>query len=97
LDTIRTAAEPCRQSLGEISEKLPSGSLSEFYLLITWEADMTDNPQNRESQDRDRINISEKWELDYWSNKFGVRSEEMKATVKAVGPMAEGVRKKLEK
>ncbi|WP_438300131.1 DUF3606 domain-containing protein [Pseudomonas sp. NMS19W] len=58
---------------------------------------MTDNLQNRGPQDRDRINTSEKWEVDYWSKKFGVSSEQLKAAVKAVGPMVEDVRKNLGK
>jgi translation initiation factor 6 (eIF-6) len=37
------------------------------------------------SLDRDRINVSEYYELEYWSNKFGVSIERLKTAVKAVG------------
>ncbi len=35
--------------------------------------------------DRDRINMGESYELQYWSNKFGVSIERLKTAVKAVG------------
>lgn len=58
---------------------------------------MTDNLSNRGPQDRNRINTSEEWELRYWMKEFGVTEEQLKAAVKAVGPMVVDVRKHLGK
>jgi translation initiation factor 6 (eIF-6) len=33
----------------------------------------------------DKINTSENYEMEYWSNKFGVSVERLKSAVKAVG------------
>lgn len=44
-----------------------------------------DNKQNVGSPDRDRINVNEVYELQYWSNKFQVTHDALKAAVQAVG------------
>ena len=49
------------------------------------------------SPDRDLINISENYEVEYWSKKFGVTAEQLKAAVKAVGNSAEAVKTRLNK
>jgi hypothetical protein len=61
------------------------------------EKDMADDVQNRGPQDRNRVNTSEEWELKYWTKEFGVTADQLKAAVKAVGPMVAEVRKKLGK
>lgn len=58
---------------------------------------MADDLGNRGPQDRARVNTSETWELTHWTKEFGVTAEELKAAVKAVGPMVVDVRKKLGK
>ncbi|WP_447650952.1 DUF3606 domain-containing protein [Pseudomonas abietaniphila] len=58
---------------------------------------MSDNLKNRGPQDRARVNTSEAWELSYWTKEFGVTEEQLKAAVKAVGPMVTDVRKHLGK
>ena len=40
---------------------------------------MTDDPTKKEVQDRTRINTSEDYELRYWSEKFGVSQDQLKA------------------
>lgn len=50
-----------------------------------------DNKKNVGSPDRDRINVNEDYELRDWSEKFGVSKDELKAAVKAVGPIAKDV------
>jgi hypothetical protein len=47
--------------------------------------------------DRDRINVNEPYELRDWSEKFGVTPEQLKAAVKAGGPMAKDVARNLGK
>ncbi|MCD1117552.1 DUF3606 domain-containing protein [Chryseobacterium turcicum] len=47
--------------------------------------------------DTTRVNVSESWELDHWSKKFGVTKERLKEAVKAVGTSADAVEKYLRK
>jgi hypothetical protein len=49
------------------------------------------------SPDSDLINTRENYEVEYWSKKFGVSAEELKAEVKAAGNSVAAVRKKLNK
>lgn len=58
---------------------------------------MADNLNERGPQDRSRVNVNEEWELQYWSRKFGVSAEQLRAAVKAVGPSADAVGKHLGK
>ncbi|MFI8718583.1 DUF3606 domain-containing protein [Stenotrophomonas sp. NPDC077464] len=58
---------------------------------------MTDDKKNTGSPDRDRINVNEDYELQYWTKALGVSAEELRAAVKAVGPTAVAVRKHLDK
>ncbi|MGN6264770.1 MAG: DUF3606 domain-containing protein [Ginsengibacter sp.] len=56
---------------------------------------MSDNKKNIGKPDRDRISISEEYELRDWSKKFGVSPEELKKAVKEVGSNAENVKEYL--
>jgi len=47
--------------------------------------------------DRGRININEGYEVDYWSNKFGVSKDKLKAAVQTVGTSANAVEEFLKK
>ena len=58
---------------------------------------MADDLKNRGPQDRSSINTSEDWEVQWWTQKFGVTSEQIINAVQAVGPSAEAVAKKLGK
>ena len=55
---------------------------------------MADDKRNPGRPDRDRINMEEDYEVQYWSEKFGVR-EELAAAVEKVGPMASDVKREL--
>jgi len=46
-------------------------------------------------QDRTRINTSEDYELRYWSEKFGVSRDQLKAAVDKVGNSVSAVAKEL--
>ncbi|QXU43226.1 DUF3606 domain-containing protein [Pedobacter sp. D749] len=56
-----------------------------------------DDKQKKGSADRSRININEAYELDYWSNKFGVSKDKLKAAVETVGTSADAVEDYLKK
>jgi hypothetical protein len=46
-------------------------------------------------QDRDRIDVSEEHECQYWTEKLGVTYAVLKRAVAEVGPLAKDVRKHL--
>jgi len=58
---------------------------------------MSDDKKNTGSPDRDRINVNEDYELQYWTKALDVSADELRAAVKAVGPTAAAVRKHLGK
>lgn len=52
---------------------------------------MSDDKNNRGGQDRSRINTSEDYELDYWTEKFGVSRDRIREAVDQVGSSADAV------
>ena len=56
---------------------------------------MSDNLQNRGPQDRSRINLHEKWEVQYWTQELGVSQEELARAVKEAGNSVNAVRQHL--
>ena len=56
---------------------------------------MTDDRTKKGVQDRARINTGEDYELRYWSEKFGVTQDRLKAAVTKVGNSASAVEKEL--
>lgn len=56
-----------------------------------------DNKKNTGSPDRDLINVHEDYELQYWSEKFNISRDELKAAVKAAGTSAKAVEAHLKK
>jgi hypothetical protein len=58
---------------------------------------MADDPTKRGGQDRQRINVHQRYELDYWSQKWSVTHEQLEAAVKKVGDRANAVAAELGK
>ena len=56
---------------------------------------MADDLSQRGGQDRNRINVNEKHEVAYWTKKYGVTAEQLRAAVAAVGDQASTVQKHL--
>jgi hypothetical protein len=56
---------------------------------------MADDPSKRGARDRSRISTSEDYEVRYWSRKFGVSPEQLKAAVKKVGNSVKAVEREL--
>jgi uncharacterized protein DUF3606 len=56
---------------------------------------MTDDRTKKGIQDRTRINTNEDYELRYWSEKFGVSQDQLKAAVNKVGNSVSAVEKEL--
>ncbi|ANR86134.1 DUF3606 domain-containing protein [Cronobacter sakazakii] len=46
---------------------------------------MVDNLQRRQPEDKNFINLSESWEVKYWTQALGVTESQLRAAVKAVG------------
>jgi hypothetical protein len=58
---------------------------------------MSDDKRKTGPADRSRINLSEDYEVRYWSETLGVSNLELQAAVEKVGPMVEDVRQFLRK
>lgn len=58
---------------------------------------MADDKTKTGAADRDRINVNEDYELQYWTTALGVSADQLRAAVKAVGPTAAAVREHLGK
>jgi hypothetical protein len=56
---------------------------------------MSDNLHNRGPQDRSRISLTEKWEVQYWTKELGVTEEQLEQAVKAAGHSVNAVRQHL--
>ena len=51
------------------------------------ENSMADDRSLRGGQDRLRVNMDQEYDARYWSNKFGVSQDDLRAAVAKVGPM----------
>lgn len=58
---------------------------------------MSDDKNRSGSPDRDRINVNEDYEVQYWTKALGVSEERLREAVKTVGPTAAAVRAHLGK
>ena len=58
---------------------------------------MSDDKTKRDRQDRRKINVHEKYELDYWSKKFRVTPDELRDAVKRVGTALEAIERELQR
>ena len=58
---------------------------------------MADDRTLRGPRDRQRINMSEDYEVTYWTRKWDISREQLAEAVKKVGPMATAVGKLLGK
>ena len=56
-----------------------------------------DDKTKTAAPDRTRVNVNEEYELQYWSQHFGVSTTELRLAVQRVGPSVEAVRKALGK
>ncbi|MFZ6876381.1 DUF3606 domain-containing protein [Undibacterium sp. Di27W] len=56
---------------------------------------MTDNLQNRGPRDASRVNVSEPWDVAYWTRKFDCTKDELVNAVQEVGTSAVAVEKQL--
>jgi hypothetical protein len=58
---------------------------------------MTDDKAIRGPRDASRVALGEDYEVDYWTNKFGVSRDRLEQAVKAVGNSADAVERHLKR
>lgn len=58
---------------------------------------MVDDPKISGSQDRQRINLHERYEVEYWTSKWQISREQLAEAVKKAGPISAAVAKQLGK
>ena len=58
---------------------------------------MADDLQKRGPADRSRVNLNEPWEIEWWSKKWSISPETLRAAVTKVGVTAKDVAKHLDK
>ena len=58
---------------------------------------MADDRTVRGPGDRQRINLNERYEVQYWTSKWRIRDEQLTEAVRKVGPMSAAVAKALGK
>jgi hypothetical protein len=58
---------------------------------------LADDKTKKGPADAQRVNISEPYEVTYWSDKWGVSAQTLKAAVMKVGPIADKVARELGK
>lgn len=56
---------------------------------------MSDNLTKRDQPDRSKINMSEAYEVRYWTKRLNISHEELRKAVDKVGNSAAAVRKEL--
>lgn len=52
---------------------------------------MADDLNKRGPQDRSKINLSERYEVQYWTRKLGVTRDALERAVKSVGSSAKAI------
>jgi hypothetical protein len=58
---------------------------------MIWEMAMADDKTKRAPQDSNLISRTENYEIDYWTEKFGVSRERLAEAIRAVGHSADKV------
>lgn len=53
---------------------------------------MPDNLKRRVPEDPTKININQKWEIEYWCDRFHCSERMLREAVRAVGPMVKDVK-----
>jgi len=79
-------------TIGEIIEWYGGITKAQIEQVVSFKADSLQGPR-----DAARINTHEDYEVRYWSEKFGVTVEQLKAAVAKVGVMSKHVEAELKK
>ena len=58
---------------------------------------MSDDKTKKGQADRLRVNVEEKYEVQYWTNKWHVSEQKLRDAVAKVGPLATDVERELKR
>ena len=58
---------------------------------------MPDDKSKKQPQDASKVNVNEQYEVEYWTKKFGVTPDQLKAAVSRVGTSAAKVEQQLKR
>lgn len=58
---------------------------------------MPDDLTKKHPQDADKINLSQQWEIDYWTEALHTTEARLRAAISKVGPYVSAVREYLKK
>lgn len=58
---------------------------------------MADDKDKRGPQDASRVNVNEEYEVAYWSKRFGVSADQLRAAVDKAGTSAKAVEEQLKR
>jgi Protein of unknown function (DUF3606) len=58
---------------------------------------MADDKEKRGPQDASRVNVNEEYEVAYWSKRFGVSADQLRAAVDKAGTSAKAVEEQLKR
>lgn len=53
---------------------------------------MSDDLTRKGPEDPKKVNMSQTWEMDYWSQKFGISKDKLLKAIAAVGPMVADIK-----
>ena len=56
---------------------------------------MSDDKSKKQPQDASKVNVQEQYEVEYWTKKFGVTPDQLKAAVSRIGTSAAKVEQDL--
>jgi hypothetical protein len=73
----------------------PVETVSVLCYVLNRRCVMADDKSKRGSRDRKLISLSEKYEVRYWSKKFGVTPDRLRQVVEKVGHSAKAVEEEL--
>jgi hypothetical protein len=73
-----------------------TSDIRERFAIHSEGEEMADDTSKKGLADRSRINVNERWELDYWTNELGVSADELRELVKKHGVMAADIRSALQ-
>jgi hypothetical protein len=62
-----------------------------FLLQIVQKLTIMDDKNKRGPQDASRVNVHEDYELRYWTERFNISADELRAAVTAAGPSVSAI------
>jgi uncharacterized protein DUF3606 len=90
---LQPGARHCQATVEKLLTALDNNDVAEAMIESDEMEHLADDLTNRGPQDRSRINISEDYEVRYWTKELGVSADELKRLVGQHGNSADAIRK----